>query len=171
MSLQGRIDANLKRREPMPNQYTRHGMRKHPLWQCWQDAKARCYRPAHRSYKWYGARGITMCPEWRNSSGNFIAWGLSNGYEAGLQLDRENNKESYNPGNCRFVTPEKNLRNSRSTYLSPAEISEIRAFRKHGVSARVLAEEYHTTVKYIYVLWPVFYTWKEVEPADYICIP
>ena len=35
--------------------------------------KHRCYNIKREDYKYYGARGITVCEEWLNVS-NFVAW-------------------------------------------------------------------------------------------------
>ena len=43
----------------------------------------------------------------------FRQWALANGYEPGLQIDRED--QGYSPGNCRWVTSEKNNQNTRKS--------------------------------------------------------
>jgi len=48
-----------------------------------------------------------------------IKWGLANGYQKGLQLDRIDNYKGYSPENCRFVTMKENLANKRPrTWIS-----------------------------------------------------
>jgi len=75
----------------------------------------RCYNKKTRDYKSYGARGITVCDEWRDNKEAFITWAKTNGYELGLTIDRKNNDLGYSSENCRFVSQETNARNTRSS--------------------------------------------------------
>lgn len=65
--------------------------------------KDRCYNLHNKRYSHYGARGITVCDEWRNDYAKFKQWAIDNGYSAGLSLDRINNDGNYCPNNCRWV--------------------------------------------------------------------
>jgi hypothetical protein len=85
----------------------------HPLNIVWHGMLYRCYKPEHKQYKNYGARGIFVCDEWRNSFDTFFNWSLNNGWSEGLQIDRINNNDGYCPENCRFVSREINSRNTR----------------------------------------------------------
>lgn len=109
--------AELKR----TGNYHRRGNIKHGLYwkyeklfNLWQTMKSRCENPKRDNYERYGARGITVCEEWREAK-NFVEWALENGYKKGLQLDRIDNNKGYSPDNCRFVTPAENNRNRRNT--------------------------------------------------------
>jgi hypothetical protein len=77
-----------------------------PLYGIYYQMKDRCNRPKNHAYKYYGAKGISVCPEWngRNDFINFYKWALSNGYKKGLTLDRIKNDEGYSPSNCRWTT-------------------------------------------------------------------
>lgn len=90
-----------------------HGLSKHPLYSVWEYMKARCYNKNTIRYNNYGGRGIRICDEWRNIPKAFIEWGLSNGWQKGLQIDRIDNDGNYEPSNCRFVTNRKNNLNKR----------------------------------------------------------
>ena len=37
----------------------------------WRDMKKRCSNPTRRDYRWYGGRGIAVCPEWMDYD-NFL---------------------------------------------------------------------------------------------------
>jgi hypothetical protein len=96
-----------------------HRHKVHPLYQCWQDMKRRCYSPACAAYRNYGARGISVCKEWHDST-TFIIWAMSSGYKEGLQLDRRDNNGNYTPDNCRWVTSLVNSLNKRTNHLVTA---------------------------------------------------
>lgn len=89
-----------------------HGLHKHPLYTVWQGMITRCHNPHHRAFARYGARGISVCPQWRESFETFYQ-DVSDGYAAGLQLDRINNNGNYEPGNVRWATASQNNRNTR----------------------------------------------------------
>lgn len=90
-----------------------HGLSRHPAFAVWSSMKARCTRKTHAAYKNYGGRGITVCARWLESFENF--WeDMGSSYEAGLDLDRENNEEGYYPENCRWVTRKVNSQNRRN---------------------------------------------------------
>lgn len=99
---------------------TKHGLtthnKQHPLYAVWKAMKRRCDNPNSREYKWYGARGIKVCEEWRDPK-VFFDWALSNGYQAGLEIDRIDNNGNYEPGNCRFTTHTINNRNKRDNHI------------------------------------------------------
>lgn len=75
------------------------------LYNIYNDMKKRCYNPKNKSYKWYGAIGISICDEWLGENGfiNFYNWSLSNGYNEKYTLDRIDSSKNYSPQNCRWV--------------------------------------------------------------------
>ena len=73
----------------------------------------RCYNEKNASFENYGARGISVCDEWRNSRDAFIEWSLKSGHAIGLSLDRIDNEKGYSPENCRWATTTQQLRNQR----------------------------------------------------------
>ncbi len=83
-----------------------------PLYGVWSTMRSRCANPKARGYPNYGARGITVCPEWLDYR-TFKLWAEESGYAPGLQIDRNDNNAGYNPANCRWVTRKQNQRNKR----------------------------------------------------------
>lgn len=68
----------------------------------WYGMKRRCYDIKHKSYKYYGAKGITVCPEWINSFEKFLEdmGKVTEGYS----LDRIDGTKGYYKENCRWAT-------------------------------------------------------------------
>ena len=96
-----------------------HGMSKSRLYRVWSSMKRRCYSPTCKEYPLYGARGIRVCDEWRNSFKVFNDWAISNGYDESAPrgectIDRIDNDGNYEPTNCRIVDMSTQIRNRRS---------------------------------------------------------
>ena len=97
--------------------------------------KERCCNTNSKSYKNYGARGITICEEWLSSKNAFKEWAFNNGYEENFQkngrnlltLDRIDNDKGYCPENCRWVT-QKEQQNNRKNNI--AKLEELKGKRK-----------------------------------------
>lgn len=81
------------------------------LYSAWNSLCRRCFNPKHHKYYRYGARGITVCDQWKNDYNSFYNWSIQNGYQLGLSLDRINNDGNYEPSNCRWTTRKKQQRN------------------------------------------------------------
>ena len=76
-----------------------------PLYTVWCGIKSRCYNPKAANYKYYGAKGIAMCPEWLNDFKAFYGWALGKGWQRGLTIDRFPDRcGNYSPDNCRLAT-------------------------------------------------------------------
>jgi hypothetical protein len=90
-----------------------HGMYGHKLYGVYKHMINRCHKRKDRDYKWYGARGIRVCNEWKKDRAKFFVWALSNGYKEGLHLERTNNNKGYSPANCVWATRKTNMNNTR----------------------------------------------------------
>lgn len=81
-----------------------------PTYTSWRNLKARCENPAHEHYKNYGGRGITYCTRWSYFE-NFLE-DMGERPE-GKEIDRIDGNGNYEPGNCRWLTHEENVKNKR----------------------------------------------------------
>lgn len=91
-----------------------HGSR---LYTIWAHMKSRCLDPDGDCYQHYGGRGISICDEWKDSFAAFSKWARANGYADNLSIDRIDCNGNYEPSNCRWVTQQEQLRNTRRTKL------------------------------------------------------
>lgn len=96
---------------------TRHKKCDEKLYRIWNDIKQRTSNKNNPRYESYGARGITICAEWKDDFIAFRTWALSNGYQEGLSIDRIDNEKGYFPDNCRWATSYQQANNKRSNHL------------------------------------------------------
>ena len=109
MSVAKKLEKNIMTKK---HGYAKRG-EKHPLYHKFISMKQRCYCKTRADYARYGGRGITICEDWLNSPERFVEWGLNNGWEAGLTIDRIDNNKGYSPENCQFITLTENSRKTR----------------------------------------------------------
>jgi hypothetical protein len=80
----------------------------------WSNMVARCRPGTHPHTGRYGARGITICKQWRDSFEAFFA-DVGKRPSPQHSLDRINNDGDYEPGNVRWATRAQQQRNTRKT--------------------------------------------------------
>lgn len=83
----------------------------------WYNMRKRCYSKTYRDYTYYGAKGITICDEWKYDYLNFERWAISNNYKEGLFLDRIDNSKGYSPINCRWITKIQSNKNKTTVLI------------------------------------------------------
>lgn len=90
----------------------RRGREFSPEYSSWVNMKQRCFNSKNNRYYLYGARGITVCDRWASSFENFL-------HDMGQKptpkhsIDRIDNDQDYQPGNCRWATPLQQRHNRR----------------------------------------------------------
>lgn len=92
----------------------KHGMSGTAIHQVWRSMRARCNNPNDPSFHNYGGRGIRVHPDWDDFSKFLADMGPR---PKGYDIDRIDNEGDYAPGNCRWVTRQQNLRNTRITRM------------------------------------------------------
>lgn len=84
---------------------------------CWISMKSRCLTPRNTGYRFYGARGITVCDRWARSFSDFLS-DMGEAPSRKHTLDRYPDQGgNYEPGNVRWATRKQQSNNRRVNRL------------------------------------------------------
>ena len=129
-------------RERWLSSSTTHGLSKTREYRAWCHAKSRCECPTDKKFRIYGARGIAMCPRWRN---NFAAFMKDMGpAPAGYTLDRIKNDKGYEPGNCKWSSKADQGRNTSRIHKIRGPNGSFMSIRQ---ASKILKIKYPTALK------------------------
>lgn len=111
----------------------KHGHSGERLYKIWKGMKNRCRNENDPGYKNYGAKGITVCDEWKEGFNTFMEWALNNGYKDNLSIDRTNVNGNYEPSNCRWATRKTQANNTtRNHYIThDGETKTMKEWSEH----------------------------------------
>jgi hypothetical protein len=79
----------------------------------WRTMRDRCTNPTHAQYKYYGAKGITVCERWQEYE-NFVE-DMGERPNKEYSLDRIDNRLGYFPSNCKWSTRSEQQKNKNTT--------------------------------------------------------
>lgn len=130
-----------------------HGMTDTRIYRIYKHMMNRCYRESDIRYEHYGARGITVCDEWKSFDA-FLDWAIASGYKDDLSIDRKDVNGNYCPNNCRWATVEEQANNKTNNRL----------FTYNGVTKNISqwAKEYDIPYK---KLWKRLHSGWDIERA------
>ena len=155
------LDQDGKHTDKWVRSWVVDGKRKRPqMYRVWNGMKTRCRNPNCNSYKYYGARGFTICDEWEDYA-VFRQWMIDQGFRPGLKIDRKDNDQSYFPENCRLATDQQQVQNRRlptrhktgkrynNTALTEDDVYAIRASDKSQTELGRIYDVHSTTIRNI----------------------
>lgn len=107
---------------------------KEKLYSVWHVMRGRCSNPNAQQWRWYGARGVSVCEQWQTYA-SFREWAYANGYQpdVGLSLDRIDCDGDYSPDNCRWADATMQNNNRRNNL-------QVTAFGETKTGAMWLAD-------------------------------
>lgn len=141
-----------------------HGESKTRLYKTWSSMKERCQNGSSRSYKNYGARGISVCDQWQDYI-TFRCWALDSGYSDKLSIERQNVNKGYSPENCTWIDIAKQARNTTKTKLKKEDVLSIRERYKNGETQASIRKDYNISKWYICKLIQNEY-WRDLNKED-----
>jgi hypothetical protein len=92
----------------------KHLMYKTPEYNSWSMMKSRCLNKNVKSYRNYGAKGISICEKWLSFEGFYEDMGAR---PQGTSLNRINSEEGYYPDNCEWADRKTQAANKTNSML------------------------------------------------------
>lgn len=83
---------------------------------CWLKIRQRCENPNCPDYKDYGARGISVCGQWRESFETFLA-DMGKKPSLDLSIHRLDNNQGYHPANCVWADDAVQANNKTNSHI------------------------------------------------------
>lgn len=91
-----------------------HGLSNTPTHRIWMGLRNRCNNQNNRIYKFYGGKGIKVCPEWNDFNTFLNDMGER---PAEMEIDRIDPTADYCKDNCRWVTKKQNRSTQRNRLI------------------------------------------------------
>lgn len=129
---------------------TRHGhcpgAAESPTYRSWKALRRRCTDEKHKSFAFYGGRGVSFDPRWKS----FEAF-LSDMGECPPKhtLDRIDNSKNYSRENCRWATRTTQNRNRRGVVLTEESVKNIFRMACDGEPHASIAAAYGCSIQLV----------------------
>jgi len=132
---------------------TKHGYNKHPIINAYYSMLRRCYNEKDPKYKYYGAKGVTVCDEWKNNAEAFYKWSIANGWKKGLSIDKDKNAiqgkpKIYSPETCEWITKKENsslAAKTKKLKFTEQDANKMKQMKSKGISITMIAKEFNTS--------------------------
>lgn len=110
-------------------------------YESWIGMHARCGKPHHKAFHYYGGRGIVVCEQWTGRTGfaRFLS-DMGERPSSAHSIDRIDVNGNYELSNCRWATASEQSRNQRRTVLSESAVAEIWSLSSTGLSAYAIGK-------------------------------
>lgn len=121
----------------------KHGLSNSKPYRSWRRIKERCFNVGCKEYQRYGAKGITMCDEFKDDFQAFYEH-MGNPPEdtRNWSIDRIDSSVGYEPGNMRWASPSLQARNRGRQSRNSSGVNGVswrEEFLKDGVRSNTYA--------------------------------
>jgi hypothetical protein len=109
-------------------------------YQAWQAMKSGCTNVKHKSYKYYGALGISICEQWISSFKTFYT-DMGPRPSSDYGLSRRDNKGNFEPNNCYWATRAErgnNRRNNKIYEVHGKKLTQAQLTKEYNICQRTL---------------------------------
>lgn len=121
--------------------HTTHGERYNPEYQVWANMLKRCQNENDPTFKYYGARGIRVCPQWQTYEG-FIA-DMGHRPSSDHSIERRDVNGHYEPGNCYWATNDVQMNNRTNSvvhHVNGKRMTNAEVARSIGISPSAVTQ-------------------------------
>ena len=127
--------------EMIGNRARTHGGSGTRLYRIYKGMRNRCENPRLPVYRYYGGKGVRVCPEWGTYEA-FAEWARNSGYADNLTIERIEVNENYCPENCTWISIQEQARNRTNNVKISANgvlmcVSD--AARAYGLDPKMVA--------------------------------
>ncbi len=100
----------------MPRGRTKtHGMVGTTIYRSWYHMLQRCSNPNNEKFKNYGARGITVCEQWKKFENFYQDMGPT--WFVGATIERKDVNGNYNTSNCTWILAADQWKNKTNSLI------------------------------------------------------